>query len=158
MKHDEDPPCLGQGYFLMTWTRFFGIWVVASVFLALLNFILKQISREYGKMLTERDPVFAGQYKAFMRFMVKNHRFFGMAAFILLMVHFSSAYLSGSRSLTGVITGAMLVILVSLGGYGFYVNRDYRAVWLQAHRGAAFLLAVSAIVHIIDRIVLTIRL
>jgi len=142
----------------MTWTKFFGWCVAASVMLALLNFSLKQINREYGRMLSAWDPGFAGRYKSFMRFMVKNHRFFGMSAIGVFAVHFGSAWLSGALSATGAITGTTLVAAASLGGYGFYVNRDYRAVWLHVHRGAALLLSACMVVHIMDRIFLFVRL
>ncbi|MCE5276186.1 MAG: hypothetical protein ABFD70_09295 [Syntrophaceae bacterium] len=142
----------------MTWTKFFGWCVAASVMLALLNFSLKQINREYGRMLSAWDPGFAGRYKTFMRFMVKNHRFFGMSAIGVFAVHFGSVWLSGTLSVTGAITGMTLLAAASLGGYGFYINRNYRAVWLTAHRGSAFLLAVCMVVHIMDRIFLFVRL
>lgn len=100
-------------------------WTVAGVCAAaLMNFLLKQISREYLKTITEKNADFTASYRAFMRFMVRNHRYFGIAA------------------------GLLLLALTGLGLDGFYVRKNPRGVWIHMHRGTAFILALSVIIHV----------
>ena len=124
-------------------------WTVAGVCAAaLMNFLLKQISREYLKTITEKNADFTASYRAFMRFMVRNHRYFGIAAGILLLVHAGAVVASGVTSLTGIAAGLLLLALTGLGLYGFYVRKNPRGVWIHMHRGTAFILALSVIIHV----------
>lgn len=124
-------------------------WTVAGVCAAaLMNFLLKQISREYLKTITEKNADFTVSYRAFMRFMVRNHRYFGIAAGLLFLVHAGVVVASGVTSLTGIAAGLLLLALTGLGLYGFYVRKNPRGVWIHMHRGTAFLLALSVIIHV----------
>ncbi len=124
-------------------------WTVAGVCAAaLMNFLLKQISREYLKTITEKNADFTASYRAFMRFMVRNHRYFGIAAGLLFLVHAGVVVASGVTSLTGIAAGLLLLALTGLGLYGFYVRKNPRGVWIHMHRGTAFLLALSVIIHV----------
>ncbi|MDT8273241.1 MAG: tyrosine-type recombinase/integrase, partial [Desulfomonilia bacterium] len=93
----------------MSLETFFGWCIAVFVVLCLLNFVLKQISRDYIKKLSSSRQDFANAYRSFMRVVVKNHRVFGFVALILLAVHFIAVYLSEILSLTGVISGAALI-------------------------------------------------
>jgi len=124
-------------------------WTVAGVCAAaLMNFLLKQISREYLKTITEKNADFTASYRAFMRFMVRNHRYFGIAAGLLFLVHAGVVVASGVTSLTGIAAGLLLLALTGLGLYGFYVRKNTRGVWIHMHRGTAFILALSVIIHV----------
>ncbi|HON95573.1 MAG TPA: hypothetical protein PLP82_08715 [Deltaproteobacteria bacterium] len=124
-------------------------WTVAGVCAAaLMNFLLKQISREYLKTITEKNADFTASYRAFMRFMVRNHRYFGIAAGLLFLVHAGVVVASGVTSLTGIAAGLLLMALTGLGLYGFYVRKNPRGVWIHMHRGTAFILALSVIIHV----------
>ncbi len=124
-------------------------WTVAGVCAAaLMNFLLKQISRENLKTITEKNADFTASYRAFMRFMVRNHRYFGIAAGLLFLVHAGVVVASGVTSLTGIAAGLLLLALTGLGLYGFYVRKNPRGVWIHMHRGTAFILALSVIIHV----------
>jgi len=124
-------------------------WTVAGVCAAaLMNFLLKQISREYLKTITEKNADFTASYRAFMRFMVRNNRYFGIAAGLLFLVHAGVVVASGVTSLTGIAAGLLLLALTGLGLYGFYVRKNPRGVWIHMHRGTAFILALSVIIHV----------
>ncbi|HPO33465.1 MAG TPA: hypothetical protein PLI32_08955, partial [Deltaproteobacteria bacterium] len=83
-----------------------------------------------------------------MRFMVRNHRYFGIAAGLLFLVHAGVVVASGVTSLTGIAAGLLLLALTGLGLYGFYVRKNPRGVWIHMHRGTAFILALSVIIHV----------
>jgi len=113
-----------------------------------MNIVLKQVGRDCVKRLSVKNPGFAGAYRRFMQFMVRRHRFFGMAASFILVLHLAVVLLSGITSLTGMATGALLLVTAGLGLYGFHVVKIPRGRWIHAHRTGAFLLLVAAAVHI----------
>ncbi len=122
--------------------------VLAAAAAALINFVLKQVGRDYVKRISERNPGFAQAYRTFMQFMVRRHRSFGIAAGIILVLHVAVVLLSGFTSLTGMAAGTLLIATAGLGLYGFHVVKTPRGRWIQAHRTFAFLLLVSAVLHI----------
>jgi hypothetical protein len=116
-----------------------------------MNFVLKQVGRDYVKRLAVRNPGFAGAYRTFMQFMVRRHRSFGIAASIILTLHVAVVLLSGFTSLTGMAAGALLIVTAGLGLYGFHVVKIPRGRWIHAHRTGAFLLLVAAVVHFFSK-------
>jgi hypothetical protein len=128
----------------------FAGWCAAYLVLAaLLNFFLKTVHRKYIPGLKDRSPKLVMRYRAFMQFMVRHHRYFGLSALLVFMIHLVVSYLSSILSLTGALTGIMLFAVVSLGAYGLYVNRNLRGRWVVLHRGAAFVLGIVLISHIV---------
>jgi hypothetical protein len=79
---------------------------------------------------------------------VKNHRTFGIAALIVFFTHLVVSYFSSVLSITGSITGIALIGVVSLGIYGFHINRNLKAKWVSIHRLAAFILLASLGLHV----------
>lgn len=138
-----------RGWKTMTLVQFLGWCVAAFSAAALMNFLLKQVSREYVKKLSVKNPDFAASYRSLMRTMIRNHRRFGMAAGILLPVHAGAVLSSGVSSLTGIAAGILLLSVVGTGIYGFYIVRDPRRRWVHAHRGGAFFLCLAAVLHVI---------
>jgi hypothetical protein len=113
-----------------------------------MNFVLKQVGRDYVKRLSVKNPGFAGAYRTFMQFMVRRHRSFGIAAAVILALHVAVVVLTGYTSLTGAAAGALLLATAGLGLYGFHVVKIPRGRWLHGHRTGAFLLFVAAVAHI----------
>ena len=136
----------------MILARTMGIIVVVMIVLALSNFFLKQISRDYVKKLPPKYKEFADAYRSFMQRMIRSHRFFGLAALLLFPVHAGINVFYGAISLTGIITGSLLSVVVVLGMYGYYINKNFRAWWLSVHRACAFVLVLSVLVHIFYKV------
>ena len=122
--------------------------IVTCVILALLNYLLKQISREYVKKLPSQYKDFADAYRRFMQRMIRAHRYFGFASIVFLCIHVVLIAFISTVSLTGIITAAWLIAVVMLGIYGFYIKKDLRSWWLKVHRLCAFFLLLSVLVHI----------
>lgn len=125
-------------------------WVTISfVLLALLNFLLKQVSREYVKKLPGEYKEFADAYRRFMQRIIRTHRYFGAAALAFYMLHAGMVvFLYKTVSVTGMVAGLILIATVFLGAYGFFVRKNLRSWWITAHRGGAFALLVSALIHL----------
>jgi len=125
-------------------------WItIFFLFLALLNFVLKQVSRDYVKNLPREYKDFADAYRRFMQHIIRRHRYFGIAAVVFFLFHAGLIlFFSVGISFTGLVTGFILLAVVSLGAYGYFVNKDFRSWWVPMHRGCAFALMVSAMVHV----------
>lgn len=135
----------------MSLVRLLGLCAAGVSAAAVMNFLLKQVSRDYIKKISRKNPEFTKAYRSFMQFMVRNHRYFGMVAGILLLAHACAAILSGVYSLTGTAAGVLLLTTAGIGSYGFFVRKSPRGPWIHVHRGAAFLFTAAAVVHIIYR-------
>ncbi|MBN2298192.1 MAG: DUF4405 domain-containing protein [Deltaproteobacteria bacterium] len=125
-------------------------WItIFFVFLALLNFLLKQVSREYVKRLPKEYKDFADAYRRFMQRIIRGHRYFGIAALSVFLLHAGLIlFFYDVISITGMVTGIVLFATVSMGAYGYFINKDFRSWWVSVHRGCAFALLVSALVHL----------
>ena len=132
----------------MALVELMGLFVAGVSAAALMNFLLKQVSRDYIKKISQRNPEFTKAYRSFMQFIVRNHRYFGMAAGLLFLVHAGVVVASGVTSLTGIAAGLLLMALTGLGLYGFYIRKNPRGVWIHMHRGTATILALSGIIHV----------
>jgi hypothetical protein len=128
---------------------FLGTLVVAGGSGALLNYFLKVFGRKCLPVINKRNQQAAGRIRLFMQFVIKNHWFFGLSTAILVLAHFSTAYLVPVYSVSGAFSIALLFGVVILGAYGFYVNKNFRAPWLTVHRTLAFLLTFTVIIHIL---------
>jgi hypothetical protein len=118
------------------------------IFAALLNLILKQISRDYVKRLPQEYKDFADAYRSFMRRVIRGHRVFGLAAMLIFLVHSFFVIFFDHVSLTGIASAILLVLVVALGAYGYFISKDFRAGWLSAHKASAFFLCFAVITHV----------
>lgn len=124
-------------------------WIIAAGVLgAASTFFLKQIGRDYVKNLPKKYAEFADSYRNFMKFMIRRHRYFGLASLSILPVHAVFVISQSVLSLTGLIAACALPATAAFGIYGFYFKKNMRSGWLPLHRAFGFLLFLAAIVHI----------
>ena len=117
---------------------------------AILNFVVKFVNRKWVMKLPKENKFKQG-YSTVMKFLVKNHRFFGLGAAVLMVAHVVLQILFKWPSVTGILTAALAVVTVSLGGILFKAKKRTPAM-LWAHRGAVIALILSFIVHVATRI------
>jgi hypothetical protein len=134
---------------MMEFVGFLGWCAAVVVFASLLNFVLKVLHKRYIMQQKDLQPELVRHYRRFMQIIVKNHRYLGLLALAVFLTHLVFSVLAAVLSITGVLTGIMLVLVVSLGAYGFYINRNLRGNWVNVHRGAAFMLGVVLVSHIL---------
>lgn len=124
-------------------------WMIAlSILGAAATFFLKQIGRDYVKKLPVKYAGFADSYRNFMKFMIRRHRYFGLAALSILPVHAGLVISQAVLSLTGLLAACALVTTAAFGIYGFYLKKNMRSGWLPLHRVFGLLLFLAMIVHI----------
>lgn len=128
--------------------RVLGWLIVTGYTLTLMNYIAKLINRKWIMKMPKDAPARV-KYQVFLRFVVKNHRFFAMFTTAVLITHFIIQYLSWGFYITGLIAGSLLILQGALGGFGHYVKKKKSGPWLYAHRTVAVLMLVAIFVHVL---------
>jgi len=132
--------------FLEDLGEFLGSVIIFFYGLTVLNYIVKFINKKF-KALINKNKTFASNYLKMMRFIVKNHRYFGFLALLFVALHFSIQYLTHGLSITGAIAASLMVLQVILGIYGHQAKKKSK-IWLTIHRSIAILLLLAIAVHI----------
>jgi hypothetical protein len=130
--------------------RVLGIVTAVLYGTAIHNFFVKWINKKWIMKLP-KENAFRGKYQSVMKFLVKNHRFFGLGAAVMMVAHVTVQILFMWVSITGIITAGFAVIAIVLGAIMFKAKKRTPAM-LWAHRGAVIALTLSFLVHVITRI------
>jgi hypothetical protein len=128
----------------------FGILTAVFFGLATLTFFVKLINRKCVMKLPKENKFKQG-YSSVMKFLVKNHRFFGLGAAVLMVAHVVLQILFKWVSVTGIITASIAFVTGMLGWIMFKAKKRTPAM-LWAHRGSVVALAIAIAVHVITRI------
>ncbi|GAB6106555.1 ferric reductase-like transmembrane domain-containing protein [Fusibacter bizertensis] len=131
--------------------EFLGWCIVVSYVLAMLNFAFKRINKYYISKLPNKQENIKKQFRVVMKPFIKYHRYFGLLAILALTIHFIYIYLNYWISPTGVIAAITMVILVSLGLFGYLIKKGKKGTWLVLHRVVAFLMIFAIALHIARR-------
>jgi len=128
----------------------FGILTAVLFGGAILNFVVKFVNRKWVTKLP-KESKFKKTYIEAMKFLVKNHRFFGLGAAAMMVLHVVLQILFKWVSVTGIVTAALAVITVMLGGIMFKAKKRTPAM-LWAHRGSVIALILAFVAHVVTRI------
>jgi len=127
-----------------------GILTAVLFGIAIANFLVKWINRNWVMKLP-KESVFRGGYQTVLKFLVKNHRFFGFGAAFFMVAHVILQLVFLWASVTGIITAAIAVVVVALGIVLFKQKKRSPAL-LWAHRGAVIALILAFLVHVITKL------
>ncbi len=127
----------------------FGILVGIAFGFAILNFFVKYINKVYINKLGNDKKDLKQTYRSFMKPIVKYHKIAGILAIVFLGIHFYATFSSGRIKFSGVIAGVIMLIVVSLGIYGFKISKNKRGPWLKVHRILAFVLLFAIVFHVL---------
>ena len=130
--------------------EFLGILTAFLFGLAILNYCVKFVNRKWVIKLP-KESKFKKSYQSVMKFLVKNHRFFGFGAAATMVAHVVVQILFRWVAVTGIVTASLAVITVILGVIMYKAKKRTPAM-LWAHRGSAVALIVALAVHVITRI------
>lgn len=125
--------------------EFFGELIVILYLLTILNYFVKLINRKYRNKIMQNKKLFSVFTKA-MRFIVKNHKLFGLSTIIFILLHFFVQFSQYGLRISGVVAAGIMILQIGLGIYGSKVKKRGK-VWLYLHRSIAVILAVAIMVH-----------
>jgi hypothetical protein len=130
--------------------RVLGIVTAVLYGTAILNFFVKWVNKKWIMKLP-KENAFRGSYQSVMKFLVKNHRFFGLGAAVVMVSHAILQILFMWVSITGIVAAGLAVVAILLGVIMFKAKKRTPAM-LWAHRSAVIALTVAFLVHVITRI------
>ena len=131
--------------------RVLGILTAVLYGAAILNFFIKWANKKWVMKLP-KENAFRSAYQSVMKYLVKNHRFFGLGAAVVMVAHVIVQILFMRWvSVTGIVTAGFAVIAIILGVIMFKAKKRTPAM-LWAHRSAVIALTLSFLVHVITRI------
>jgi len=125
-----------------------GWMIVISYGLTILNFIVKVVNKKYSKQINKSQNV-RKYYNLFMKFIVKNHKLFGLLTIIFILSHFFIQFSSKGINITGGIAASIMFTQVLLGVYGAYVSKKRAGTWFIIHKIIAVILVIAILIHII---------
>lgn len=126
-----------------------GVLAAALFILAIFNFVVKFINRKWVMRLPKENKFKRG-YTTVMKFLVKNHRFFGFGAATLVVAHVVLQIVFKWVPVTGILAAALAAVTVALGVVLFKAKKRTPAM-LWAHRSAVIALVLAITAHVITR-------
>jgi hypothetical protein len=128
--------------------KILGWLIVASFFLTVLNFPVRQYARRKLAKLP-KDSAAKKRGQAVLRLINGGHRVFAAVATVALLAHFAIQFSYYGWRLSGVVAAILLITQGTLGAYGTYVRKRKPSAWLIAHRTVAVLLIAALLAHIL---------
>ena len=116
---------------------------------AILNFFIKWGNRNWVMKLP-KESALRKAYQTLMKFLVKNHRFFGFGAAAVMVSHVTLQIIFQWVSVTGLIAAGLALVTIALGIVLFKSKKRTPAMF-WAHRGAVIALTIAIIVHLITK-------
>ncbi len=127
--------------------EFLGYAIITLYLLTILNYFVKLANKKLKVHLKKNKTVSAG-FSLLTKFIVKNHKLFGLLTIAVLLSHAANQFLIYGISQTGALAASVLVLQVALGVYGYKAKKRGKT-WLRIHRGVAVLLMVAIGIHIL---------
>lgn len=128
--------------------EFLGWVLFISTAFAIMTYIIKYIAKNYmqqvSKVKNGKEILKYGQ-KIFVRY----HKYFGICAFIFLVLHFIVQNNNEPFNLSGYIAGGILLIQILLGIYALIFKKQRKGLWFNAHRIIAVLIVLFVGLHLI---------
>lgn len=124
-------------------------WIaVWGYIIALINYFMKYINKKYINKLSNDKKQYKDLYRFIMKYVVKYHKIAGIAASIAVIGHLYIMYNFIGLSIPGLIAAITILIVLILGMYGVFINRNMRGSWVKVHRTLAFILIVLIGFHV----------
>ena len=126
-----------------------GILTVLLYGAAILNFFIKWGNRNWVMKLPKENG-FRTAYQTVMKFLVKNHRFFGIGAAAVMVTHVIIQITFRWVSVTGLIAAGLALVTITL-GIVLFKSKKRTPAMLWAHRGSVIALTLAILTHLISR-------
>ncbi len=123
-------------------------WLIVIAFLGtILNYGIKFINKRISKKLMTH-PKGMKVMRTLMIIFVKNHKYFGFATGVFLLLHVIVQFTKFGLNATGGIAAILMIIQVGLGIYSIVKKKPRKGAWFITHRVIAILLILGIALHI----------
>ena len=124
----------------------FGLLILLFYGLALLNYILKFMNKNYKEQIKNNKRL-NKIFPKILKPIVKYHRIFGLTTILMILIHFSLQFSLFGLNITGAIAASLMILQFILGSLT-QLNRKNK-FYLHAHRLIATLLILAILSHLI---------
>lgn len=125
--------------------EFLGQIIIILYIFTILNYFVKFINRTYREQLSKNKNVFE-IFTKIMKFIVKNHKIFGLLTVVFLLLHFVLEYSKYGFRVSGLIAAGTMLLQVAIGIYGIKFKRR-GTIWLISHRLIAIIVFIAILIH-----------
>ena len=125
----------------------FGWVIVVCYGLAVLNYVLKFLNREFGAVIRSNEGV-KKYFNMVLKLIVRYHKVFGFLTALFIIVHFSIVYFTVGIKVTGIIVAILMLIQIIHGIDGTKMKKRPK-MWLYSHRIIPILIALAIVIHIL---------
>lgn len=125
---------------------FFGGVTIFFYAMAVLNFVVKFVNKKFRPILSKNEN-FYKFYLKFMKFIIKEHKLFGILTVVSLLIHFSIQFSQYGINIAGVVAAGIMLLQVILGITMKKTSKGKKPV-LITHRIIAAALLISIIIHV----------
>ena len=126
---------------------FFGWTIVTCYGLAVLNYVLKFLNRNFSSAIKKNDSV-KKYFNMLLKLIVRYHKVFGFLTVLFFIVHFLIMYFTRGIKITGLIVATLMLVQIIHGIYGTRMKKRTKA-WLYGHRIIPILIAIAIAVHVL---------
>ena len=126
-------------------------WLIIIAFAGtILNYILKRVNKNWGKKINAK-PSAARLMKLLMAVFVRQHKYWGFAAVISLLLHFLIQFSSFGINLTGALAAILMLCQLFLGFFLTAARKGKKKVRISIgiHRLIALLLILGIAMHLL---------
>ena len=123
----------------------FGWLIVISFGGTLLNYIIKFIFKFLQKKKIKKYDAIM---KILMKIFVKNHKYFGFATLVFILLHFLIQFSDEGLNITGILAAAVMTLQVGLGVYANIKKKPRKGTWFIVHRVIAVLVVLFIALHL----------
>lgn len=128
--------------------KFLGWVAVWGYGIALLNFVMKYVNKQYVNKLPKDKKAYIDIYRTIMKYVIRYHKAAGIIASVAIMFHFYFMFTSMGLSVPGLIAAITMWTVFTLGIYGYAVLKNPRGSWVKIHRVLSFMLIVLIVFHV----------
>lgn len=128
--------------------EFLGWFTVVFFSLAFLNPVVKYVQKTWGKTLLKNETI-KKPWQFFMKFIVKNHKIFGLMATLGVLGHFLIQYSRWGLVPSGAVPAVLMLLQGGLGWMVTLTKKNTKKTLLLIHKIVAVLMVLAIGAHIL---------
>ncbi|MFT3985778.1 MAG: hypothetical protein QM697_17905, partial [Lachnospiraceae bacterium] len=117
----------------------FGWFLILAFAGTIMNYCLKFVNKRFSKRIAA-SPAGKKIMKNLMNIFVRNHKYVGFSAAVLLLAHFTIQYIRFGINITGCIAAIIMIFQVFSGAYANKKKLPRKGAWFAVHRATAVLI------------------
>lgn len=115
--------------------------------LTVLNYILIFINKKYGYLIRKNNKLHKFYIK-FMKFIVKNHKTFGLLTVLFIIFHFLIEFNIRGLKISGIFVAIIMLAEVLVGIYLSKTTKR-KSKWLFVHKIISIVILVAILIHVV---------